>query len=110
MAKKRKKTVRKRSAKAKKKPVQKTRDPWEVLKYPYLTEKSMSLVERANTIVFIVNRKATKRGIKQAFEQIFEVKVDRVNTMITSNAEKKAFIKLKKEYKAADVAVKLGAI
>jgi large subunit ribosomal protein L23 len=111
MARKRKKTVKKKPAKAaKKKAIQKKKDPWDILKYPYLTEKSMSLVERANTIVFIVNRKATKKQIRKAFEDIFEVKVDRVNTMITSGAEKKAFIKLKKEYKAADVAVKLGAI
>jgi large subunit ribosomal protein L23 len=110
MARKRKKTVKKSAKAKKKKLIQKTKDPWEVLKYPYLTEKSMSLVERANTIVFIVNRKANKKDIKQAFEQIFEVKVGRVNTMITSGAEKKAFIKLKKGYKAADVAVKLGAV
>ncbi len=107
MAAKIKKAARKKLVKAVK---VKVKDPWKVLKYSYLTEKSMSLVERANTIVFIVDQKATKHQIKQAFEQVFEVKVDRVNTMITSDAEKKAFIKLKKGYKAADVAVKLGAI
>lgn len=85
-------------------------EPWKILKHPYLTEKSMSLVERANTIVFIVDRRAKKQQIKEAFEQAFDVKVERVNTMITPEAEKKAFIKLEKGYKAVDVAVKLGIV
>ena len=86
------------------------KDPWEVLKHPYLTEKSMSLVESANTIVFIVDRKATKEEIKRAFEKVFNVKVKQVNTMISSEIEKKAFIRLVKGNRAVDVAVKLGAI
>jgi len=75
-----------------------------------MTEKSISLVERANTVVFVVNRKSNKKHIKEAFEKVFEVKVARVNTEITLKGEKKAYIKLKPEYKAADVAVKLGII
>ena len=86
------------------------KDPWTVLKHPYLTEKSVDMVDRINTIVFIVDRKAKKPDIKKAFEQAFEVKVDRVNIQITPRAEKKAFIKLNKAYKAVDVAVKLGVV
>lgn len=85
-------------------------DPWKILHHPYMTEKSISLVERANTVVFVVNRKSNKKHIKEAFEKVFEVKVARVNTEITLKGEKKAYIKLKPEYKAADVAVKLGII
>jgi large subunit ribosomal protein L23 len=86
------------------------KDPWTILKHPHLTEKSIGMVEKANMIVFVVDRKAKKPMIKDAFEKAFEVKVDRVNTEITSDAEKKAYIKLKKEYKAIDVATKLGVI
>lgn len=85
-------------------------DPFKILKYPYLTEKSVSLIEKENKIVFIVNRKANKKQIKEAFEKLFEVKVEKVNTLITKKGEKKAFIKLKKEFKASDIAAKLGMV
>lgn len=85
-------------------------DPFKILKYPYATEKSVALIEKENKIVFVVDRKATKKQIKEAFEKLFEVKVEKVNTVITLKGEKKAFIKLKPEYKASDVAVKLGII
>jgi len=83
---------------------------WKYLKYPHLTEKSITLVERANTVVFIVALKANKRQIKEEFEKIFEVKVAKVNTEITPEGKKKAFIKLKPEFNAGDVAVKLGVV
>ncbi len=75
-----------------------------------MTEKSVGLVERENKLVFIVDRKADKQKIKEAVEKAFEVKVESVNTEITMSGEKKAFVKLKPEFKAADVAVKLGVI
>jgi len=83
---------------------------WKYLKYPYLTEKSIMLVERVNTIVFVVDLRANKTQIKKEFEKIFEVKVARVNTEITADGKKKAFIKLKPEFNASDVAVKLGVV
>jgi len=85
-------------------------DSWKILKYPYLTEKSISLIETENKIVFVVDRKANKQKIKEAFEKAFEVKVEKVNTEITLSGRKKASIKLKPEFKAADVAVKLGIV
>jgi large subunit ribosomal protein L23 len=85
-------------------------DPFKILKYPYLTEKSIALVERENKIIFVVDRKADKKQIKEAFEKVFEVKVEKVNTEITLDGTKKALIKLKPEYKAGDVAVKLGIV
>jgi large subunit ribosomal protein L23 len=75
-----------------------------------MTEKSISVVEKENKIVFIVDRRFDKEDIKRAFEEVFKVKVDKINTMITREGKKKAFIKLEKEYSAADVAVKLGMI
>ena len=85
-------------------------DPWKVLLYPHMTEKSISMVEKENKIVFIVDRKATKKQIKDAFEEAFKVKVEKVNTVITMDGKKKAFIKLKPEYKALDIAVRLGMV
>ena len=83
---------------------------WKHLKYPHLTEKSVTMVERSNTIVFIVNLKSTKGEIKKEFEQVFEVKVEKVNTDITSEGKKKAFIQLKPQFRAGDIAVKLGVV
>jgi len=83
---------------------------WKYLKYPHLTEKSMMLVERVNMIVFVVDIKATKTQIKKEFEEVFEVKVEKINTDITPDGKKKAYIKLKPEFPAGDVAVKLGVV
>jgi large subunit ribosomal protein L23 len=85
-------------------------DPWKILKYAYMTEKSIGLIEKENKIVFIVGKKASKEEIKEAFEKVFEVKIEKVNTEMTMKGEKKAYIKLKPEFKAADVAVKLGIV
>ena len=85
-------------------------DPYKILNYPHMTEKSVALIEKENKIVFAVNRNADKKQIKEAVEKVFEVKVEKVNTLITPSGEKKAFIKLKPEFKAIDVAVKLGIV
>ena len=41
-------------------------DPWTILLYPLLTEKSISKIETENKIIFIVSRKASKNQIKWA--------------------------------------------
>lgn len=85
-------------------------DPHRILKYSHMTEKSVALIDKENKIVFVVDRKANKKQIKEAFEKLFDVKVDKVNTEITLKGIKKAYIKLKPEYSASDVAVKLGIV
>jgi large subunit ribosomal protein L23 len=85
-------------------------DPFKVLLHPLVTEKTVGMIEKENKLVFIVDRKANKRQIKEAFEKLFGVKVEKVNTLISRDGRKKAFIKLKKEFKASDVAVKLGIL
>jgi large subunit ribosomal protein L23 len=68
------------------------------------------MVEKENKLVFVVSLKASKADVKKAVEQLYEVKVKDVNTLITHQGEKKAFVKLQPEYKAADVAIKLGLL
>lgn len=63
-----------------------------------------------NALVFIVDRRATKHEIKQAFETLYKVKVVKVNTLITPQGKKKAFIKLSKEQSALDLATEVGII
>ena len=81
----------------------------QILKYPVSTEKCLKLMEIENKIVFIVERKSKKLQIKKAVEDMFQVKVSKVNTLIGRNG-KKAFIKLTKEFNAMDIATKLGLI
>ncbi|MFX0058719.1 MAG: 50S ribosomal protein L23 [Candidatus Heimdallarchaeota archaeon] len=81
---------------------------FKVIKKPLITEKTFDLIERENKLVFIVERSANKSEIKRAVEKIHNVRVIKVNTSITSNGEKKAFIKLHPENSAQDIAIDLG--
>lgn len=85
-------------------------NPYEVVLYPLMTESASLMVEQENKLVFIVNLRATKREIRRAVEELYEVEVEEVNVLITPRGDKKAFIKLHPEYKAADVAIKLGIL
>jgi large subunit ribosomal protein L23 len=75
-----------------------------------MSEKASRLMEESNTLTFIVARDANKQKIKEAIENLYNVKVESVNTLITPRGEKKAMVKLSKEYKAADIATKFGLI
>jgi len=85
-------------------------DPYQILKFPNITEKSINFIEKENKLVFVVDRKSKKQDIKSAFEELFEVKVEKINVLITRQGQKKAFIKLKPEHQAADIAVRLGMV
>jgi large subunit ribosomal protein L23 len=77
---------------------------------PISTEKSLSLRESQNKLIFIVNRRANKREIKEAVEKLFNVKVEDIRTYITNKGEKRAIVKLKPEFKASEIATKLGLV
>jgi large subunit ribosomal protein L23 len=85
-------------------------DPNDVISYPLMTESASLMVERDNKLIFIVNLKAGKSEVKHAVEELYEVKVDKVTLLITPQGEKKAFVKLNPEFKASDVAIKLGIL
>jgi large subunit ribosomal protein L23 len=85
-------------------------DPHEIVRYPLMTEAASLMVEKENKLVFVVSLKASKSDVKNAVETLYEVKVERVNLLITPQGEKKAFVKLHPDYKAADVAIKLGIL
>lgn len=85
-------------------------DSNDVIYYPLMTESASLMVEKDNKLLFIVNLKAGKTDVKRAVEQLYEVKVDKVTVLITPQGEKKAFVKLKPEYRASDVAIKLGIL
>ncbi|MBR1718490.1 MAG: 50S ribosomal protein L23 [Bacilli bacterium] len=79
----------------------------DIIKAPIITEKSSSLAAN-NVITFSVDTRANKTQIKQAVENIFNVKVESVNTVNVkpkkkrvgryvgkTNKVKKAIVKLK---------------
>jgi large subunit ribosomal protein L23 len=75
-----------------------------------MTEVTSRILETENKLVFVVNKNATKTEIQRAVEDLYDVVVEKVNTTIMTNGEKKAFVKLSSDYKAVDVAIKLGVI
>ncbi|MDI6737079.1 MAG: 50S ribosomal protein L23 [Nanoarchaeota archaeon] len=81
-----------------------------VIKFPLTTEKSVRVMEAENKLIFIVDRQASKHEIKRAVEDMFKVKVVKVNTAILPSGEKKAYVTLAAETPAIDVATKLGLI
>ncbi len=80
----------------------------QILKYPLVTEKAVRLVESENKILFVVDLKAKKPEIKKAVEEMFKVKVDSVNTLITPKGKKRAYVKLSPENPAMDIITQLG--
>ena len=82
-------------------------EPYKVIKYPLSTEKSVRLMESENKLIFIVSRDAKKQDVKKAIEEMFKVKVIKVNLLINGN-EKKAYVKLSSETPAIDIATQLG--
>ncbi len=86
----------------------------DIIKEPVInTEKARNLMEN-NEYVFIVDRRANKIQIREAVEKLFNVKVERVNTLnikpkakrfrmsiYTTSAVKKAVVKLRDGEKIA---------
>ena len=80
----------------------------DIIKAPIITEKSANIAADEKTYVFKVDVKANKSQIKDAIEKIFNVKVEKVNTVNVkpktkrvgrysglTNRKKKAIVKLK---------------
>lgn len=85
-------------------------EPAKVVVRPHVTEKSLMLAEKSNTLTLIVVKEANKNQIKEAVEKLFGVKAARVSTLITSTGDKKAYVKLESEYNAVDVLSRMGVL
>ena len=85
---------------------------WEIIKGPIITEKSNDLLEKENKYTFKVALDANKVEIKQAIEEIYNVKVVDIATIRVlpkkrrvgkyegyRSAYKKAIVKLAKDEK-----------
>ncbi len=78
-------------------------NPLKIIKRVHTSEKAMNLASKENKLVLIVDRRASKPDVKKAVEELLNVKVVKVNTLITPKGEKKAYVKLASEYSAEDV-------
>ena len=76
---------------------------------PITSEKAVKMIDIENTLLFRVEKQVKRDQIKKEIEKIFNIKVDKVRTLIRGN-HKYAYVKLKKENPAIDVATKLGMI
>ncbi|CAI5783978.1 ribosomal L23a [Podarcis lilfordi] len=70
----------------------------------------MKKIENNNTLVFIVDMKANKCHIKQAVKKLYNIDMAKVNWLIRSDGEKKAYVCLAPDYDVLDVANKIGII
>ena len=90
---------------------QKRDGQWQIaskVEYPISTEKSIRLMESENKLIFRVDRNAKKAEIKKAIEKIFKTKVEKINTLIDTKGEKKAYVKFSLDTPAIDIATNLG--
>lgn len=76
---------------------------------PKTTEKAVMAIERENTLTFETGKDTPRDRIKKEVEELFQVKVENVRTLIRGN-RKYAYVKLKKQFPALDIATKLGLI
>ena len=76
---------------------------------PIVTEKAVMMIEAQNALAFRTDKSRTKEQIKKEIESLFNVKIEKVRTLIKGN-QKYAYVKLKKEFPAIDLATKLGLI
>ncbi|MGD9275729.1 MAG: 50S ribosomal protein L23 [Candidatus Pacearchaeota archaeon] len=76
---------------------------------PIVTEKAVMRIELENVLTFVLGKNETKESIKKAIEEMFNVKVEKVRTLVREN-KKFAYVKLKMDFPAIDIATKLGLI
>merc|ERR1719231_715681 len=88
----------------------KTLDKFAIIKSPLTTESAMKKIEEINTLVFLVDIKATKQKIKEAVKSMYDVQCAKVNTLIRPDGQKKAYVHLTQDYDALDVANRIGII
>jgi len=82
----------------------------DIIKAPIITEKSANIAANEKTYVFKVDVKANKSQIKDAIEKIFNVKVEKVNT-VNVHAKKKRvgrYTGMTNKYKKAIVTLANG--
>merc|ERR1712224_1182693 len=63
-----------------------------IIHHPLTTESAMKKIEDNNTLVFITDVRDSKPQIKLAVKKLYDIHVAKVNTLITPNGLKKAYV------------------
>lgn len=61
----------------------------DIIVRPLVTEKTIKTQENNNTVVFEVKKGVNKIAIKQAIEEIYKVKVEKINVVNCATKEKR---------------------
>lgn len=85
-----------------------TWDKYSIVKYPLSSESAIKTIEDQNALVFIVDKRARKPAIRKACQDLYNIKVSKVNTLITPKGNKKAYVVLSKAHDALEIANKIG--
>ena len=80
-----------------------------ILQKSKATEKIVKMIEAENVLCFETDRKFSKLEIKNEVENLFDVKVAGVRVHIRKN-KKIAYVRLKPEFIAADIATTIGVL
>ena len=88
----------------------KAKDAYEIVRVPVFTDASMKNIEKANVLTFLVDPRANKDTIKNAVKTLYDVKIVKVNTLITKTGQKKAYCKVDAATSALTVANRIGLI
>ena len=83
----------------------------QIIKYPIITDKATRLLEN-NQYSFVVDRSSDKTSIKSAIEDLFNVKVIKINTCRRPRKKKRVgkYIGWKPQYKKAVVTLSEGDV
>ncbi|MFW6233154.1 MAG: 50S ribosomal protein L23 [Nanoarchaeota archaeon] len=71
------------------------------------TEKAVMKIETENTLTFELDKRKSKDEIKKEIQEMFNIKIDSIRTLIRGN-KKYAYAKLNSKNPAIDIATKLG--
>lgn len=91
-------------------PTRNRMDAYNIIKYPLTTEAAMKKIEDNNTLVFLTHLRANKNHIRAAVRKLYDIKVAKVNILIRPDGQKKAYVRLARDYDALDIANKIGII
>lgn len=91
--------------------VNSSRSSVQIVKYPIITDKATRLLEN-NQYSFVVDRDSDKIEIKEAIENLFDVKVIKINTCNLPRKKKRVgrYIGWKPQYKKAIVTLSEGDV
>lgn len=87
-----------------------TKNPYQILQKPIVTEKSVAVKERNRMLCFRVAPQASKTEIREAVQTVFKVKVESVHTSLYPGKMRRRGQKFgfRPEWKKAYVKLKAG--